>query len=227
MTQAATSRARPAAVHLTQRDIDGLVLCGEHGGVPYDLLGAALDVQPARLRGITARWRRSGYAGTGPLGPGPAWCWLTPAGMSATGQGYKPGPPRLARLAHARAVLAARLWLAALPAWQQGRPWWQSERRISRHGPFGGTHRPDAEIWWPSVDGSPYAGQVWALEVELTAKNAARTAEIIGGYAAAGYARIVYLAAPAARTVVARCAAAAPAAPVTIHDLPPAAAVPP
>ena len=36
----------------TQRDIDGLVLCAEHGGAPYDLLAAALGVTPARLRAI-------------------------------------------------------------------------------------------------------------------------------------------------------------------------------
>lgn len=48
----------------------------------------------------------------------------------------------------------------------------------------------------------------------------------MSAYAAAGYHRIVYFTAPAARPVVARCAAAAPAAPVTIHDLPPSAAIP-
>jgi hypothetical protein len=104
-----------AGVRLQQRDIDGLVLCGEHGGAPYDLLGMALGAQPARVRGIVARWRRAGYAATGSLGAGPAWCWLTPAGMTATGLGYRPGPPPLARLAHARAVLADRLHLAAAP----------------------------------------------------------------------------------------------------------------
>jgi hypothetical protein len=218
----------PQGVNLTQRDIDGLVLCAEHGGAPYDLLGIALGVQPARLRGITARWRRAGLADTGPVGSGPAWCWLTAEGMRAcyTHGGYKPGPPRLARVTHVRAVLAARLQLTATPDWALGQPWWQSERRISRKGPFAGDHRPDAELWWPAIDASPYRDQVWALEIELTAKSAARTSAIMSAYAAAGYHRIVYYAAPAARPVVTRCAAAAPGAPVTIHDLPPAAAVP-
>jgi hypothetical protein len=48
-----------------RRDIDGLVLCAEHFGAPYDLLAAALMVRPARLRGIVARWRRAGFAATG------------------------------------------------------------------------------------------------------------------------------------------------------------------
>ena len=94
----ATATARAGTIQIQQRDIDGLVLCGEHGGAPYDLLGAALGAAPARLRGIIARWRRAGYAATGQLGPGPAWCWLTAAGMTATGLGYRPGPPRLARV---------------------------------------------------------------------------------------------------------------------------------
>ena len=79
-----TTTARPArradagTVRLSQRDIDGLLLAGEHyGGAPYDLLATALQVDPARLPAIVARWRRAGYAATGRPGPGPGWCWLT------------------------------------------------------------------------------------------------------------------------------------------------------
>ncbi len=135
-------RADAGRVRLGQRDIDGLILCAEHGGAPYDLLAAALAAQPARLRAIVARWRRAGYAATGRLGPGPAWCWLTAAGMAAAGLGYPAARPPLARLDHSRAVLAARLWFAASPAWGQHQGWWQSERRIRRKGPAAGTHRP-------------------------------------------------------------------------------------
>ena len=142
--------------------------------------------------------------------------------MAAAGLGYPAARPSLARLDHLRAVLAARLWFTASPAWSEHRGWWQSERRIRRKGPAAGTHRPDAEIWWPSIDGSPYAGQVWAIEVELTAKHAARTAAIMEDLTApAGYAQVLYLTAPAARGVVDRCAGALPAgAPVTVWDLP-------
>jgi hypothetical protein len=229
MTTTTTARrADTGAVRLQQRDIDGLVLCAEHGGAPYDLLGMALGVAPARLRGITARWRRAGYAATGALGPGPAWCWLTPAGMAATGLGYPAGPPRLARIAHARAVLAARLWVQAIPAYAAHSPWWQSERRIRRTGPAAGQHRPDAEIWWPSLDDSPFAGQVWAVEIELTPKHAARAAQIMTAMTTAGYSRVFYLTAPAARPVITRCATALQAGPavITVHDLPPAAVIP-
>ncbi len=223
MTATAT---RLAVIQIQQRDIDGLVLCGEHGGAPYDLLATALGVQPARLRGIIARWRKAGYAATGQAGPGPAWWWLTAKGMAATGLDYRPGPPSLARVTHVRAVLAVRLALQAEPDWRQHRPWWQSERRIRRKGPFAGRHLPDTEAWWPSVDDSPRAGQVWAIETELTPKTAARTALIMTGLAAAGYDRIVYFTAPAARRSVLTAAATVPAAPVTVHDLPPAAFIP-
>ena len=81
-------------------------------------------------------------------------------------------------------------------------------------------HLPDAEVWWPSLDGRPHAGQVWAIETELSPKTAARTAVIMAGLAAAGYDRIVYYTAPAARPAVTRAAAALPAAPIIVRDLP-------
>lgn len=102
-------RADAGTVRLSQRDIDGLLLCGEHYGAPADLLATALRVEEARLPAITARWRRAGYAATGRLGPGPGWCWLTRDGMTATGLGFPALRPSLGRLAHVRAVLAARL----------------------------------------------------------------------------------------------------------------------
>ena len=121
-TVTASRRADAGMVRTGDRDIAGLLLCGEQYGAPYDLLAAALDVQPARLRGIVARWRQAGYAATGRLGPGPSWCWLTPRGMERVGLPYPAAPPRLARLAHIRAVLAvfgpdrAAMLAAQLPA---------------------------------------------------------------------------------------------------------------
>ena len=204
-------RADAGTVRLSQRDIDGLLLTGEHYGAPIDLLAAALLVEEARLPAITARWRRAGYAATGRLGPGPAWCWLTRDGMTATGLDYPARRPSLGRLAHIRAVLAARLWLTSSPAWTDGKAWWHSERRLRADQPAAGRagHVPDAEIHWPSIAGSPYAGQVWAIEVELTPKPLARTARIMDGLLSPlRYAQVIYLTAPAAGPVVTRAAAA-------------------
>jgi hypothetical protein len=225
----APRRSDAGSVRLSARDIAGLLLCGEHYAAPYDLLAAALDVRPARLRGIVARWRGAGYAATGTLGPGPAWCWLTSAGMAACGLGYPARPPALARLAHIRAVLAARLWLQSGQAYQEGQAWWRSERRIRAALPAnaGAAHVPDAEIHWPSIDTSPYPGQVWAIEAELTPKPAARTARIMNGLLSPPrYAQVVYLTAPAARPVVARVAGSLPEplrGRVAVRDLPAAA----
>jgi hypothetical protein len=221
----AARRADADAVRLSQRDIDGLLLCGEHHGAPYDLLAAALRVDPDRLPAIVARWRRAGYAATGRLGPGPGWCWLTRDGMTATGLGFPATRPALARLAHIRAVLAARLWLARGQAWQDRQAWWHSERRLRAARPPGSTgHVPDAEIHWPSIEGSPYAGQVWAVEVELTPKPLARTTGIMTGLLSPlRYAVVVYLAAPAARPVVTRAAAGLPAGEqsrIAVRELP-------
>ncbi len=225
-------RADAGSIRLSQRDIDGLMLTGEHYGVPFDLLAAALRVGEDRLPPITARWRRAGYAATGRLGPGPAWCWLTRDGMTATGLGYPATRPSLGRLAHIRAVLATRVWLASTPVWEQGRAWWHSERRLHADAPAAGRreHLPDAEIHWPSIDSSPYAGQVWAIEAELTPKPTARTIRIMSGLLfPMTYAQVIYLTAPAARSVVMRAAASLPPgdqARVVIRDLPPAAFTP-
>jgi hypothetical protein len=222
-------RADAGTIRLSQRDIDGLLLCGEHYGAPVDLLAMALRVQPGRLPAITGRWRRAGYAASGRLGPGPAWCWLTRDGMTATGLRFPAVRPALGRLAHIRAVLAARLWLASGPGWAAGQAWWHSERRLRAARPAAGRagHVADAEIHWPSLAGSPYAGQVWAVEVELTPKPLARTIRIMGGLLSPmRYAQVVYLTAPAAGPVVTRAAASLPEgdqARVTVRELPAAA----
>ena len=208
----APRRADAGVVRLSQRDIDGLLLCGEHYGARYDLLAAALRVRPDRLPPIVARWR-AGYAATGRLGAGPGWCWLTGDGMTATGLGFPATRPALGRLAHIRAILAARLWLQAGPAWGAGQAWWHSERRLRADRPAAGRreHVPDAEIHWPSIEASPYAGQVWAIEVELTPKPLARTTRIMTGLLSPlRYAQVIYLTAPPARSVIARAAAALP-----------------
>jgi hypothetical protein len=222
-------RADAGSVRLSQRDIDGLMLCGEHYGAPLDLLAAALRVQPDRLPAVAGRWRHAGYAATGRLGPGPGWCWLTRDGMAATGLGFPATRPALGRLAHIRAVLAARLWLQSTLAWHDGHAWWHSERRLRADQPAAGRreHVPDAEIHWPSIETSPYAGQVWAIEAELTPKPVARTTRIMAGLLSPlWYAQVIYLTAPAARPVVTRAAASLPPgdqARVVIRELPPAA----
>jgi hypothetical protein len=204
-----TRRSDAGVIRVTQRDIDGLVLCGEHQGLPYDLLGSALRATEPAVNKLVQRWQRVGYAATARLGPGPWWCWLTKEGMAATGLRYPAGRPGLGQIAHIRAVLAARLWLTNGPVWEQGQAWWQSERRIRTGRPRNATgHVPDAEIHWPSIEASPYAGQVWAIEVELTPKRITRTTAIMTELLTPmQYDSVVYLTSPAAHRVVTSAAA--------------------
>jgi hypothetical protein len=236
-------RADAGVVRLGGRDVAGLVLCADMYGAPYDLLAAHLGVRDDRLRAIVARWRRAGYAATGRLGAGPTWCWVTRAGLALTGQPYTPTRPAAARLAHLRAVLAVRLSLEDSTAYQEGRAWWRCERRIrAAIGGRASAHVPDAEVSWPDLPESPYPGECWAIEAELTPKPLGRTAGIMAALAARTadyhpgaapgsgprYARVVYLAAPPARGVTERASATLPphlAARITVRDLPPGAAL--
>ena len=226
-------RADAGTVRLSQRDIDGLLL------VRGAFRRARTTCSPWRCgcsrSGCPRSWRGGAAPGTrtpGGSGPGPGWCWLTRAGMTETGLGFPATRPALGRLAHIRAVLAARLWLQASPAWAAGQPWWHSERRLRADHPAAGRreHVPDAEIHWPRIAGSPYAGQVWAIEVELTPKPIARTTRIMTGLLSPmRYAQVVYLTAPAARPVVTRAAAGLPPGDqprVVVRELPAAAFTP-
>jgi hypothetical protein len=220
-------RSDAGQVQFTARDITGLILAGDMYGAPYDLLATALGVKAARLRGITCRWRAAGLALTGRIGPGPAWCWLTPAGMRAAGLRFPARRPPLARLAHIRAVLAARLALEASEEFTAGLAWWRSERRLRSAAGTAAGHVPDAEVHWPDEPASPFPGQVWAVEAELTPKGTVRTTAIMttllartGGPHPA-YDHIVYLCSPSARPGVRRAAAAMGAGDrVEVHDLP-------
>ncbi len=62
-----------------------------------------------------------------------------------------------------------RLWLQTGDVYRDGRAWWRSERRIraAMGGHVGVAHIPDAEVHWPSLDTSPYAGQMWANQRQL------------------------------------------------------------
>ncbi len=63
----------------------------------------------------------------------------------------------MTRLAHIRAVLAVRLWLQSGQAYQEGRAWWRSERRLraTAGGRVGIAHLPDAEVHWPQPGRGP------------------------------------------------------------------------
>jgi hypothetical protein len=210
-------RCDAGTVRFTARDATGLVLTGDMYGAPYDLLAASMGVSTERVRAIMCRWRRAGLAETGQIGPGPAWCWLTAAGMRAAGLRFVPRQPPLARLAHIRAVLAVRIALESGDEFTAGSAWWRSERRIRAAAGLTKDHVPDAEVHWPDEPASPYPGETWAIEAELTPKGSVRTTAIMTGLltrpGAGGhgvtrplYDFVVYLCAPAALPGVRRAA---------------------
>jgi len=224
-------------------DNDVLVFTGEMYGVQLDQLAAVCGRSAERTRVLAARWRAQGYAESGRLGPGPAWTWLTKKGLSACGLTYTAASPALSRLAHIRAVTAARLALERNPVYRDAHAFWRSERRLrARHGVGLRQHLPDAELHWPDEAPVAWAGECWAVEAELTRKTVARTAAIMcelltrtGDYGCPAadafvpgrpprHARALYLCSPAALGTVtrARDSLGGPlAARVEIRTLPP------
>jgi hypothetical protein len=239
------------AGRLAVRNPDALVFAADMYGLQLDQL-AALTGGERSARSAAARWRELGYAETARLSPGAAWLWVTRAGLAACGLGYRPGRPALARLAHIRAVTAARIALEATAGYHAASAFWRCERRIrSRHGVGVSQHLPDAEVQWPDgahgQDGTPigWAGECWAVEAELTPKTVARTTAIMreilfrtGDYGCpaadvsvpgrpARHARALYLCSPAALPTVLRARAALGplAARIEVRDLPPSALI--
>jgi hypothetical protein len=231
---------------LAVRNADALIFAADMYGVQLDQL-AQLTGGERTARAAAARWRELGYADTARLGPGPAWLWVTKAGLAACGRAYPPARPALSRLAHTRAVAACRLALEATDGYQRAAAFWRCERRIrSRHCVGVRQHLPDAELHWP--DGAPvaWAGECWAVEAELSPKTVARTTAIMreilartgdyGGPAADAvvpgrpprHARALYLCSPAAIGTVLRARdGLGPLGPrVEVRDLPPGALLP-
>ena len=176
-----TSAARPR-VSLAERDSTGLAFVAEMYGVQLDQLAALLALTGRQARALAARWSDRGLADSGVLSPGLPWVWLTRAGLQACGAHYAAAPPALPRLAHVRAVTAVRLVLEATPAYAEAGVHWRSERKLRARlgGRLGSRdHLPDAEVHWPDAAPVPWAGECWAVEVELTAKTIRRTTAIM------------------------------------------------
>ncbi len=228
---------------LAVRNAAALVFAADMYGIQLDQL-AALTGGERSARAAAARWRELGYAQSARLGPGPAWLWVTRAGLAACGLTYAPAQPALSRLAHIRAVAAARMALEATAAYRQAEPFWRCERRIrARHGVGVRQHLPDAEVHWPDGQAVPWAGECWAVEAELTPKTVTRTADIMreilartGDYGCPAadaavpgrpsrHARALYLCSPAALGTVlrARGELGPLAARIEVRDLPPGA----
>jgi hypothetical protein len=240
-----TSAAHPSA-SLAERDSSGLAFVAEMYGVQLDQLAALLALTGRQVRMLVTRWTSRGLAESGVLSPGLPWVWLTRTGLQACDARYAAAPPALPRLAHIRAVTAVRLALEDAPGYGDAGAHWRSERRLRARlgGRLGSRdHLPDAEVHWPDAAPVPWAGECWAVEVELTAKTVRRTTAIMrellartGDYGCPAaqamvtgqpprHARAVYLCSPGAAGTVerARTALGSLAGRVEIRHLPPGA----
>jgi len=228
---------------LAVRNADALIFAAEMYGLQLDQL-AALVGGDQTAKAAAARWRALGYAQTARLTTGPAWLWVTRTGLAACGLPYTAAQPGLSRVAHIRAMVAARIALEATAAYRAASAFWRCERRIrARHGVGLRQHLPDAEVHWPDESQVAWAGECWAVEAELTPKPVARTAAIMreilsrtGDYGCPPaeamvpgrpprHARALYLCSPAALSTVLRARAELGplAARIEVRDLPPGA----
>ncbi len=231
-------------------DDEVLAFVADMFGLQLDQLAALLANRgepsgsaAGRAREVVAGWRAAGYADSEELSVGQPWVWASRQGLDACG--FRPRlvrpPARLLR--HIHAVTDVRLALERTSAYREGGASWSPERQIlARLGtPAREEHVPDGEVRWPAGCGLPWAGQTWAVEVELSRKSTERTARIMrealartGDYgcppasiAVPGqpprYARLVYACSPSAvRTVLsARAELGSPmSAHIDVHDLP-------
>ncbi len=230
---------------LARRESDALAFTAEMHAVQLDQLAVVLGIAAEQASGVVSRWRNLGLAESARLGPGPAWVWVSRAGLAACGLPYPAGPPAPSRLAHTRAVTAVRLTLQATTAYRRARATWRGERgiRASHQGCFRGSV-PDGELHWPRGAAVSWAGQYWAVQAEVARTTVGDMAGVMRELLArasdgpspvavrpAGlgrpqrYARVLYLCSPAALPVVvqARDAQGRAGARIEIRDLPPGA----
>jgi hypothetical protein len=235
---------------LTEPDADVLAFVADMYAVQLDQLAALLadrgepaDSARARARDAVAQWRALGYAEAEQLSVGEPWVWATRTALDAFGLRSKRVKPGKAWLRHTHAVTEVRLAVERTDAYRDGGASWRSERQIrSQLGSMPrDEHVPDAEVHWPADCAFPWAGEIWAVEVELSSKTVERTARIMrqvlgrtgeyGGPPASiavpgqppRYARLVYLCSPASVQAVLNARVelgSALAAYIEVYDLP-------
>jgi hypothetical protein len=138
--------------------------------------GGAAD----RAGELVARWRVAGLAETGQLSLGQEWVWASRKALRARGLPTKLVRPQVHGLRHTHAVTDVRLAVERATAWRDSGARWRAERSMRIEVGYSPTeHVPDGEAHYPGDVPSPWAGEIWAVEVEISAKTVARTAEVM------------------------------------------------
>jgi hypothetical protein len=180
----------PAASGGNRQNADGALLefVATMYGMQLDQLAALLadwgvpgDSAGDRARAVVAGWRAAGYADSGELTVGEPWVWATRKGLDACGLRTRLVKPAAIGLRHTHAVTEVRLAVQRTSSYRQSRAWWRSERSILAGESFPARvgHVPDGEVHYPAGSGMPWAGDIWAVEVELSRKSVVRTATIM------------------------------------------------
>jgi hypothetical protein len=161
-------------------DLEVLGFVAEMAGVQLDQLAVFLsnrgepDASAAgRAREMAARWQAAGYAETGPLSLGEPWVWATRKGLDACGVHARVTKPKEYNLRHIHAATDVRLAVERTSTFRQAGGSWRAERSIlSGAGfPTRSEHIPDGEVRWSAEVDSPWAGETWAVEVEISPKS--------------------------------------------------------
>lgn len=140
--------------------------------------GEPAESAEGRAESLVDDWCRAGYARSGQLTVGRPWVWALRPVVLARGLGTRPIMPHSRTLRHTHAITDVRLAIERTASYQRGGAQWVSERYI--RSKFGGPSRfgplPDGEVRWPAGADVPWAGQCWAVEVEISTKGIDTTA---------------------------------------------------
>lgn len=158
------------SVRLSPRDMVALTILAEMYGAPLDVVAAMLGVSINRAYRITAKWEAARMLSARRVRPVPGPSWVVPTRSAAESLLGKPTrfwvpSPKMA--AHTKAVLELRLALVGLDLDR-----WVSERQLRAEVTPSGAGQIRTHIH----DGRYYteAGDLVAVEVEVTTKNAAQ-----------------------------------------------------
>ncbi|MDO3651178.1 hypothetical protein [Nocardia mangyaensis] len=158
------------SVRLSPRDMVALTILTEMYGAPLDVVAAMLGVSINRAYRITAKWEAARMLSARRVRPVPGPSWVVPtrsAAESLLGRPTRFWVPSPKMAAHTKAVLQLRLALVGLDLDR-----WVSERQLrSEVSPTAPgqvrTHIHDGRFYTE-------AGDLIAVEVEVTTKNAAQ-----------------------------------------------------
>ncbi|MFF0529556.1 hypothetical protein ACFYT3_14300 [Nocardia amikacinitolerans] len=157
------------SIRLSPRDMSGLTILAEMYGAPMDVVAEMLGVSSSRTYRIVARWAAAGMISDRRPRPvlGPAWIFPTKSSAEALlGRPVRYWVPTPKMAAHTKAVFQLRLALTGMDLDR-----WTSERLL--RGEVGLVKAGQSR---PHIHDGRYitaAGDLWAVEVELTAKSAA------------------------------------------------------